>query len=77
MAAVKLSVTVEEPRAPISIVIPTYNRSSWLHGTLRSVIDIRPFTSSPGLGATFAYFRTWWGNFTVLQNTAVTPSDFT
>src|SRR4029077_13327988 len=23
------------------------------------------------------YFRTWWGNFTVSENAAVTPADFT
>jgi hypothetical protein len=31
----------------------------------------------PGMGVTFAYYRTWWGNLTVTQNTSVTPADFT
>ena len=31
----------------------------------------------PGLGLAIGYFRTWWRNQTVEQNTAVTPSDFT
>src|SRR5207249_2142000 len=31
----------------------------------------------PGMGVTVAFFRTWWGNLTVTQNTAVTPADFT
>jgi hypothetical protein len=31
----------------------------------------------PGLGLTIGYFRTWWGNFTAVQNTLVSPSDFT
>ena len=31
----------------------------------------------PGLGVAIGYFRTWWRNQTVEQNTAVTPSDFT
>jgi hypothetical protein len=31
----------------------------------------------PGLGVAIGYYRTWWGNLTVLQNTAVTSADFT
>src|SRR5439155_16012967 len=31
----------------------------------------------PGLGVAIGYFRTWWGNFTVIENTAVSPSDYT
>ena len=30
-----------------------------------------------GLAVNFGYFRTWFGNFTVTDNTAVTPADFT
>jgi hypothetical protein len=30
----------------------------------------------PGVGMNVAYFRTWYGNFTVTTNTAVTPADF-
>ncbi|PYR20331.1 MAG: hypothetical protein DMF95_25655 [Acidobacteria bacterium] len=30
----------------------------------------------PGIGLNVAYFRTWYGNFTVTTNTALTPSDF-
>ena len=30
---------------------------------------------SENLSATFAYFRTWYGNFTVTRNLAVTPAD--
>jgi hypothetical protein len=30
----------------------------------------------PGVGLNVAYFRTWYGNFTVTTNTAVTPADF-
>jgi carboxypeptidase family protein/TonB-dependent receptor-like protein len=30
----------------------------------------------PGVGLNLAYFRTWYGNFTVTTNTAVTPADF-
>ena len=30
-----------------------------------------------GVGLQVSYFRTWFGNFTVTQNTAVSPSDFT
>jgi hypothetical protein len=31
----------------------------------------------PGIGVNFAYFRTWYGNFTVTDNRALTPADFT
>jgi hypothetical protein len=31
----------------------------------------------PGFSLAVGYFRTWWGNFTAIQNTAVSPSDFT
>jgi hypothetical protein len=31
----------------------------------------------PGVSVSVGYFRTWWGNFTVTQNTAVSPLDFT
>jgi hypothetical protein len=31
----------------------------------------------PGIALQIAYYRTWFGNFTVTQNTAVAPSDFT
>jgi hypothetical protein len=30
-----------------------------------------------GLAVNLGYFRTWYGNFTVSENTAVTPADFT
>ncbi len=30
-----------------------------------------------GLAVNVGYFRTWYGNFTVTENTAVTPADFT
>lgn len=30
----------------------------------------------PGVGLAVGYFRTWWGNMTVDQNTAVTAADF-
>lgn len=30
----------------------------------------------PGVGLNIAYFRTWYGNFTVTTNTALTPADF-
>ena len=30
----------------------------------------------PGMGINVAYYRTWYGNFTVTTNTALTPSDF-
>jgi hypothetical protein len=30
----------------------------------------------PGIGLNIAYFRTWFGNFTVTTNTALTPADF-
>ena len=30
-----------------------------------------------GLAVNVGYFRTWYGNFTVSENTAVTPGDFT
>ena len=30
-----------------------------------------------GLAVNVGYFRTWYGNFTVSENTAVTPADFT
>jgi hypothetical protein len=32
---------------------------------------------SPGVAVNFGYFRTWYGNFNVTENTAVTPADFT
>src|SRR5262249_14354421 len=31
----------------------------------------------PGLGVTVGYYRTWYGNKTITNNTAVTASDFT
>jgi hypothetical protein len=31
----------------------------------------------PGFGVNVGYFRTWWRNHTVTQNTLVTPADFT
>ncbi len=31
----------------------------------------------PGVGLNVAYFRTWYGNFRVTTNTALTPADFT
>ncbi|MGE0447084.1 MAG: carboxypeptidase regulatory-like domain-containing protein [Vicinamibacterales bacterium] len=31
----------------------------------------------PGLGLSVGYFRTWWRNHTVTENTRVTPADFT
>jgi hypothetical protein len=31
----------------------------------------------PGIGINVGYFRTWWGNLTVRQNTLVSPTDFT
>ncbi len=30
----------------------------------------------PGLGVNLGYFRTWYGNFTVTDNLAVTPADY-
>lgn len=30
----------------------------------------------PGLGVTVGYFRNWWGNFTVTDNLALAPGDF-
>ncbi|MBI2189379.1 MAG: hypothetical protein HYU37_19955, partial [Acidobacteria bacterium] len=30
----------------------------------------------PGLGLNVGYYRTWYGNFSVTQNLAVTPADF-
>src|SRR3712207_9554517 len=30
----------------------------------------------PGVGLTFGYFRTWYGNFRVTANRALTPADF-
>ena len=30
----------------------------------------------PNVGLTFGYFRTWYGNFRVTANDALTPSDF-
>ena len=30
----------------------------------------------PGLGVAVGYFRTWWGNQTVIRNTLVAPTDF-
>jgi hypothetical protein len=30
----------------------------------------------PGMGVNVGYFRNWWGNFTVTDNLAVAPSDF-
>jgi hypothetical protein len=31
----------------------------------------------PGVAANISYFRTWYGNFTVTDNRALTPADFT
>jgi Carboxypeptidase regulatory-like domain/TonB dependent receptor-like, beta-barrel len=31
---------------------------------------------APGIGLNVAYFRTWYGNFNVTTNTALTPADF-
>ena len=31
----------------------------------------------PGLAVNIGYFRTWYGNFNVTTNTALTPADFT
>src|SRR4029077_153736 len=31
----------------------------------------------PGMAINVGYFRTWYGNFRVTENTAVTPADFT
>lgn len=42
MATIELPVTVEEPRAPISIVIPTYCRDQVLLETLEHLLRLQP-----------------------------------
>jgi hypothetical protein len=48
--------------------------------------DVRPYNwqadvqfqqeLKPGVGVTVGWYRTWYGNFTVTENTAVTPAEY-